>query len=73
VGESRIFIFRWDADEATDEVVDDPEGGLSMPKKGDILTRNGHPPSKVAMVVKYESNNPKLPIPTYTVVLSTKT
>lgn len=69
MGESRIFIFRWDADETTDEVVNDPKGELSMPKKGEVLTRDGHPPSTVVMVVKYESNDPKLPIPTYTVVL----
>jgi hypothetical protein len=60
------YVFYFDADETTCEVVEDLDGEMTMPVKGDVTGRNGRQWKVVHVSTLHEGNA----IPVHRVMLS---
>lgn len=65
------YVFRYNGDEKSDEVVPDLEGEMSLPVKDQQLIRKGKP-WKVVMVTSTVSVDARGPIPVHRVFLTDK-
>jgi len=63
------YVFRYNGDEKSDEVVPDLQGEMDMPVKGQILVRRGKQ-WKVVMVSTTRELSPRPPVPVHRVMLT---
>lgn len=63
------YVFRYNGDEKSDEVVPDLHGEMEMPAKGQILVRRGKQ-WKVVMVSTTRELSPRPPVPVHRVMLT---
>jgi hypothetical protein len=69
MGEPCQYVFRYNGDEKTDEIEVDLQGEKEMPRRGQILVRNGKQ-WKVVMVSTTRELSPSPPVPIHRVMLT---
>jgi hypothetical protein len=60
---ARQFVYRYDGDAKSDEVVEDFDGEITVPEKDQVIPRNGRNWRVVAVVTQQTlSNPPAIPV-----------